>query len=672
MSFSVHTFETNPKGNLGFAFHHNLTEGQNLYFLAKFTPDVSNTEVLAESIFGAIVDYFDEHKTQESYVRFEEALKMANKAVKKASSDITEKADILVAFFDFHHLYLSQAGNSEAYLIRNAAVSQISEFPEKGENLFLNILSGQVAIEDVVILSSHRVLRTLTSNQLVSTFNRSNFSEAVSVFRHELSAKSEEDILITIIGIGKKESLSAAGFLSKVIAQKDKLLNRDEVRHDLEYENKTESSSTDNQEISPKDVEDSKSKESIEKNTTIDETLDQKEPLTTSTKKSTRKFLDKIKTSPLKNIKNPFKRIQVPKNTLFIIGAIALLFMVILFVNSLNFESEEETTIREKLSIARENLQKADSFLLEGDKDSAKKNLVIAEKAAQYILKSKSQYSRSDAQFILANIQKKQLQVENAHTVTPKLVADLGVKNDNITSIGLSELRGNLYVHDSKKVYKTIRNVVEKGLTVSEKATLLAATTRKDQNLLLFLTNDPQIIEYKDGLLTPMRTMDENWKKGIDIKTYGRFTYILDPSENQIWKYERKRANYSGAIAYNDGADLSRSVSFAIDGAIYIIADDGSLQKIFRSQRQNYEFRDLPSKPIEGKNLKIYTTPDQDYLYVLDPDNERLLIFSKGDKFATYRKQIIFDVPNVRDFVVNDAGQKVNILTQDKIYEFPL
>lgn len=659
MSFSVHTFETNPKGNLGFAFHHHLAEGQDLYFLAKFAPEVSNTEVLAESIFGAVVDYFDESKTKDAYPRFEEGLKMANNAAEKAAQDLGEKADILIVFFDFHHLYLSQAGNSEAYLMRNATVSQISEFPEKGDSLFLNILSGQVAIEDIIILSSHRVLRTMTSNQLVDTFNRPNFGEAVSVFRHELSGKSEEDILITVIGVGKKDSISAAGFLSKVIAKKDELLNRDEEPLKI----KTPPVRT----LAPEPS--NEMAEAREEAKTLGEDYQEKPPVPSRIPSS---LMDKIPQMPKVNIKNLFKGVRIPKNALIIMGSVALLFLVILIVKSINLESEEEGVIREKLSIARENLQQADAFLLEGDKDKAKKNLSIAEKAAQYILKSKSQYSRSDAQFILADIQKKQLRVENAHTTAPKLVADLGVKNDNLESIGVLELRGNLYVHDSKKVHKTIRNVVEKGLTVSEKSTLLAATTRKDQNLLLFLTNDPQIIEYKDGILTPMRTNDENWKKGIDIKTYGRFMYVLDPSENQIWKYERKRANYSGAIAYNDGTDLSRSVSFAIDGAIYIIADDGSLQKIFRSQKQNYEFRELPSVPMEGKNLKIYTTPDQDYLYVLDPDNERLLIFAKGDKFATYKKQIIFDIPNVRDFIVNDAGQKVNILTSDKIYEFAL
>ena len=213
---------------------------------------------------------------------------------------------------------------------------------------------------------------------------------------------------------------------------------------------------------------------------------------------------------------------------------------------------------------------------------------------------------------------------------------------------------------------------MENGLPVSETEIILAADPRADQNTLLFLTNSPRIIEYRDGLITPMATEDESWKRGIDIKTYGRYAYVLDPTENQIWKYERRRAKYSGAIAYNQGADLSRAVSMAIDGAIYVLSDNGTIQKIFRGKKVDYEFKDLPSNPFTGANLKIYTTAELAFLYVLDPDNNRVLVFEKGDRYATYKKQILFDTPDVRDFFVDESGQKVSILSKDKIYEFAL
>jgi len=175
-----------------------------------------------------------------------------------------------------------------------------------------------------------------------------------------------------------------------------------------------------------------------------------------------------------------------------------------------------------------------------------------------------------------------------------------------------------------------------------------------------------------------MQTQDENWKKGIDIKTYGRFVYMLAPTDNQIWKYERRSANYSGATAYNTGnTEMADAVSFTIDGSIYMLAASGEITKLFRGQTQDYDFRELPSIPFSGPNLKLYTSAELDYLYVLDPDNERLLVFTKGDRFATYRRQVMFEsednsLENVRDFFVDDSGQKVSLLTENKIFEFNL
>ena len=147
MTFAVHTFETNTSAkNLGFAFHENVGEGQEVYFLAKFSEDTADQKSVAESIFGAIVDSFRVSNVSDSYDRFEDALKAANLEVRKNRQKLPSTPDIIVTFFDFHNLYLSQSGQSEAYLVRGDVVSQISETPEPGEGLFLNILDRKSVV----------------------------------------------------------------------------------------------------------------------------------------------------------------------------------------------------------------------------------------------------------------------------------------------------------------------------------------------------------------------------------------------------------------------------------------------------------------------------------------------------------------------------------------------
>ncbi|MCF7906051.1 protein phosphatase 2C family protein [Candidatus Gracilibacteria bacterium] len=641
MAFSVHTFETNPEGgNLGFAFHETLGEGQELYFLAKFSDKTPDPKGTSESVFGAIVESFLASKGN-AYDRFEDALKAANLEAHKRKQNVKEPPEIVVAFFDFNDLYLSQSGGSEAYLVRGTNLSQITEAPDTEGTLFANILSGQVAIDDIVLLCTSRLLRIVTANQIVDTLSRSDFGEAVSLLRHELSGKSESDVLVTAIGIGKKDTSQSAGFLSKMVSKKKK------------------NSLPDTDPMPEEKVEELPEEDTLDTDEFEEEAFTpEREPL------RVKDILSRVR-----GIRN----FKPQKNLLIIAGTVLIVFLVGVGVKFIaNYESTDTKELREQLSIAREALVNADTFLLQGERNTAAEFLSKAQESVQKVLNSQSKNFRSDAQFLLADIQEKQLQVENAKKVSPQLLADLGVKNDNLEAMGLLGLKGSLFVHDLKQVYKTVRNIVEKGLPLSDKETILAGAVREDQNTLLFLTDTPRIIEYHEGLITPMSTEDDTWKRGLDIKTYGRFVYILDPVENQIWKYERRRANYSPAVAYNQGADLSRAVSLTIDGSIYVLSDDGTLQKIFRGVKADYGFRDLPSIPFSGKNIKVYTSPNLDFLYVLDPDNSRILVFVKGERFATYKKQVLFDTPGARDFIVDESGQKVNILTKDKIYEFSL
>jgi len=670
MSFAVHTFETHPDGtNTAFAFHEHLGEGQEVYFLAKFPMGAETGRVSAETIFGSIVDALKFDARGDAGDRFEDALKAANGQAQKLGILRGETPDIVVSFFDFQSLYVSTSGKAQSSLIRGGAVSRITE-EVGGAELFNNLLSGQVSVDDVVLISNLDPGGSLPTAQVGEILSRDNFDDAVSALRHELTKKSTEDLLITVLGIGKKSSSGAAGFLSKMVS-KISPLQGDSVAPAAEEP-----------EAAPEEIieEDDESEETVGEAQAQEELFaeqeeveepgvadDFEEEYTPREPREPSAFELKIGEFRRKISQLSPQQLKLAAGGVF---AILVLVLGIRFVTS--FETQETSQLREQLSIAREALQQADTFLVQGDRSSAAELLTAAQKAAQEVLNSKSKNYRSDAQFILADVQEKQLQVENAKKVQPQLLADLGTQNDDIEVRGLLDLRGNLFAYDLHTVHKTVRNIVEKGVSVSEKTNVVSAAARPNQSILLFYTDAPQIVEFGSGVVTPMSTVDATWKNGIAIQAYNKYAYILDPVENQIWKYERQRSGYTAATAYNKGADLARAVDFAIDGAIYILSDDGTLQKIFRGEKQDFSFRNIPSVPFSGKSLKIFTTDEHDYIYVLDPDNARVLVFTKGDRFATYKKQVLFGLPGARDFSIDPSGQKINIVTEDKIYEFSL
>jgi len=654
MSFTIHTFETRTDSQgTGFAFQEDLAEGQKLYFLARFDSETTQTSDIAEGVFGAIYDYCVTHPEMPIYDRFEQALKAGNEVARGMSHFWTSPPDFVVAYFDFHQLYLSQSGRSESYMIREGVLNQIIEDRVNGEDIFCNILNGEISTGDFLLFCSDRILRYVTNNQLVDFFANNTCMDAANRLKQELLTGTKDQILVTILGIGTQEAIPSAGFASR------------QVTPSVQPEASTPSEPIDPS--IPIDAYDELPEENVSSEVSGAEVAFRPSS-EESPKRISYRELFRHQTSKLSGL------LVHKKKLFFLAGILLVLFVFFVTFKALSGPSKAEQALQAELTIAKEALQQADIMTQQGDRVEANRYISRADEALQKILKADSKLLRNDAQFLAVQIEDRRLRVENAQKVNPILVADLSIKNDKVDARGILELGGAYYVYDEHFLYKTIREVVEKGLSIAGQENILSAATNSRQKVQMFLTDAPRIIEYQEGVVTPMKTQDETWQKGTDINSFGsRFVYLLDPTKNQIWKYERKRSSYGRATPYNTkNVDLSRAISFAIDGAIYVLNDDGNILKFYQGILQNYELKDKPYAPFSGKNLRLYTTTDSGYLYILDPSNQRLMVFEKGASAATYKKQILYQLPKVVDFWVNDEGTRATLVTSDKIYEITL
>ena len=121
---------------------------------------------------------------------------------------------------------------------------------------------------------------------------------------------------------------------------------------------------------------------------------------------------------------------------MIIAGVLLVTMVAIMGINFLTSREDPKTLeYKEELTKAQVALEQADTFLLQGERAQAAELLTEAEEAAVRVLNSETNTLRSNAQFILAEIDEKKDQVENAKRLTPQLLADLGVKNDNLEAI---------------------------------------------------------------------------------------------------------------------------------------------------------------------------------------------------------------------------------------------
>ena len=564
----------------------------------------------AQNIFDTIDEvYFDQYELS-AYERFEQALKevniILNNLKEKRKKDFG-KINAIIAVFTEQELHITQAGDSEAYLIRNGKFSMISEgLSSKSKDLFVNIASGELGTDDKLIFSTGRLLRIATHSQIVGLF-ADGVAEAVEATR-ELTMSDE-------------------GFSIGVICMHVKLLQKSSE--------KRESVSTNKIWIQFKEI-----------------------------IKTVTGFLMK-KTSGSKSNVNK-------KNILFAI--IAVLVILVISVSVL-MDSSRNKAIREeyrtKIEQLDQDLHVANTKGYANDKETANATLAKVEKDARDILETS--YFRAETLALLDKIQDTRDNINNTDRLKQLApYVDLTTKREDVKALGLISLDNNFFVYEYNRLYEVILDQVLDARTIDDTEVVIAATAMEDQGVLVFLTQSGRVMEYVDKLIRFANTEDQAWKSGIAVAAYGKYIYVLNPDDNQIYKYARLRSKYSSGSGYNNDADLSQSISMAIDGDIYILKEGGQIIKIYKGKQQPFRIEDLAVDISEA--TQIFTLPELDNLYLLDAKNKRVVILEKNDSgVSRYYGQVVFEeLENVKKIYVEKNENILHVLTDKEIYKIDI
>ncbi|MEA3463927.1 MAG: hypothetical protein U9R14_02540, partial [Patescibacteria group bacterium] len=174
----------------------------------------------------------------------------------------------------------------------------------------------------------------------------------------------------------------------------------------------------------------------------------------------------------------------------------------------------------------------------------------------------------------------------------------------------------------------------------------LDAETEKITNLTINLTDNPQNI--------------------ASASSFNNRLYLLDKQNNQIYRYNKTANSFTGMQAWiKEKVDFSNAVSMSIDGHIYVLKSNGELLKFLSGQKQKFEIEII--EPALEQPAKVIISPEQKYIYILEPSEQRLAIFDKTGKFLLqYRAGQFTDL---KDFTVDEANKKIYFLNKASIYE---
>ncbi|MCL5432801.1 MAG: hypothetical protein M1524_01670 [Patescibacteria group bacterium] len=218
-------------------------------------------------------------------------------------------------------------------------------------------------------------------------------------------------------------------------------------------------------------------------------------------------------------------------------------------------------------------------------------------------------------------------------------------------------------------------NTVEAKEVDKASSKLLSFETKKEDSKL-FAQNSKNIYYVNSGGVTSVDKENEkenliiktDWEKEAGIDVYLGNVYVLDKNADKIFKFVPSGSSYSKTDYLSETADLSSATAITVDGALYVILQDGNILKFLRGKAENFKITGL-DQPFSNPN-RIYTNVDFDNIYILDNVNERIVVLKKdGSYVAQYKSRVLKDA---KDFEVLEKDKKILVLSGGKIYEITI
>ncbi|MBU4099710.1 hypothetical protein KJ980_08780, partial [Patescibacteria group bacterium] len=192
------------------------------------------------------------------------------------------------------------------------------------------------------------------------------------------------------------------------------------------------------------------------------------------------------------------------------------------------------------------------------------------------------------------------------------------------------------------------------------------STLMKKTGEAVFLSDSNKIGVFNIGKKT-FSSADIEFQTDIsnikDIASYSNFIYLLDPNSNQIYKHARLANGFDKGQGWfkAENINLKNAVSMAIDGSIYLLNSDGSIDK-FRTGDRIADFSiENPSDPI-SESAKIWTESELKYLYVADPNKNRIILFDKTSG-KLVNQYVSNDFNNLKNIAVDQKEEKIYALS---------
>ncbi|MCJ7551852.1 MAG: hypothetical protein MUQ30_19455, partial [Anaerolineae bacterium] len=160
------------------------------------------------------------------------------------------------------------------------------------------------------------------------------------------------------------------------------------------------------------------------------------------------------------------------------------------------------------------------------------------------------------------------------------------------------------------------------------------------------------------------------------MESFGEKFYLVHRQLNQILMYEPVNGVYRSARGYfADGAapDLQLALDIAIDGRVYLLMGDGSIQSYFAgSYDPSFEMSGLPDSDFKPLVMDIAPAVDDGLIYLAETQRERIIVLDKRGEFVRQYQLPKGELRRVESLTVAQETQVIYLIAQNRLYAAPL
>lgn len=611
-----------------------------------------------------------------------------------------DKLNLAIASVYKNNIQLVYTGNIKVYLFRESSLMSLNnkkKSDSKPTKIFSNIVSGTIQEKDKLFFSTKELLDYFSEDNIKNIITGNSPKEASFQLQTALSKNQKNvDPIASIVIEARPES-------EKSVEEK---LNLPEIANMSELD---ELETVDDKKNAVRDIRENPKiildlfskytllaikstknvandllfKLNIKKNNPKNEELDRKTQnrnFATSYKSNYSAKQNNITDKAIYYLQIFYKKYQgLPLTSkIFSVTSVvfALAFLVSIGLQADNKNDKEQNSfVTEQLLKATENEKLAADALIYSDFEKAKKLLFEAQDiiSNKEIIDSESDDTKSEKEDLTKKISKHFDKIDKIIRLEdPLLVVDMPNSMETDRILGIDD---TIYTYDPKTnaIYKIEESAKSLG-TLFDNSTNLdfysKSNSNSAKNSLIFITKSNQAAEFNIDL-GEIEEVDIAFNKTdqeiTDLVLYNDRLYILDSKNNQIYKHTRTISGYSKGLTWvkEDEFDLSKSISLAIDGEIFALNNDGSINKFLNGYFRDFNLQQ-PSNPATSPT-KIFTKIDYRFIYILDPENNRLLVFDK--QVGEFVNQYVSDkFSDMKDIYVDEENKKIFLLCGSKLY----